>query len=241
MPDSAKAFETLELLYEGEVITFAVVRSHRRKTCSVVIDAQGVYIVASPHQDLTSISRAIVPKLSAIAEREARYTNVQGSPRRKMQFVNGESLRLLGRPYLLRVLTGEKTSVEMRGTRVFVTALNSTETRSALERWFRTEADRVFAERVPLWAHRLGVTPGRILSRSQRTRWGSCDPRGNLRLNWRLVMAPMSLVDYVIAHELAHLRAPDHSAEFWAALRAVMPDYQIRKENLDRFGAQFDL
>ena len=241
MPDSVKAFETLEVQYQGEVITFAVVRSNRRKTCSVVIDAQGIYIAASAHQDLASIGQAILPKLPAVLEREARYKDMQGAYKRERQFVSGESLRLLGRPYLLRVVAGENATVELRGTRVFVTASTSTEIRSVLEKWFRTQADRVFSDRVPLWAHRLGVTPGRVLSRSQRTRWGSCDPAGNLRLNWRLVMAPMSLIDYVIAHELAHLRAPDHSSEFWAALRAVMPDYQTRKERLDRSGVQFDL
>ena len=239
MPDSVRAFETLEVQYEGEVITFAVVRSRRRKTCSVIIDAQGVYIAASAHQDLVSIGQAIIPKLPAVLDREARYKDVQGAYER--QFVSGESLRLLGRPYLLRVVAGENATVEMRGTRVFVTASNSAEIRTVLERWFRAEADSVFSERVPLWAHRLGVTPGRILLRSQRTRWGSCDVAGNLRLNWRLVMAPMSLIDYVIAHELAHLRAPDHSQEFWSVLRAVMPDYQLRKRRLDRSGVQFDL
>lgn len=241
MPDSGRTFETLDLPYAGETITFAVLRSARRKTCSVVIDARGVYIAAPTAQNLSSIAEALAPKLPAILKREARFRAVQGRPTRERQCVNGESLRLLGRPYLLRIVNGQHSGVEVRGTRVFVTAPNRPGVKLALEEWFREQARAIFTERVAYWAQRLGVTPGRVLLRSQKTRWGSCDAAGNLRLNWRLVMAPMSLIDYVIAHELAHLHAPDHSQKFWSVLRAVMPDYQLRRESLNRSGSQFSL
>lgn len=240
MPDSARTFETLELPYQNEVVTFAVLRSARRKTCSVVIDGRGIHIAAPAHQDLTSIRAALLPKLTAILERDARYREVQGPPGRQRQFVSGESLRLLGRPYLLRVATGEERSVELRGTRVFVVAPDAPGVREALEAWYAAEAAKVFAARVSLWAKRLGVTPGNILVRSQKARWGSCDAAGNLRLNWRLVMAPISLIDYVIAHELTHLRSADHSAQFWTHLRSVMPDYLERKGRLARNGPLYE-
>ncbi len=75
-----------------------------------------------------------------------------------------------------------------------------------------------------------------VLIRDQRKRWGSADAKGVLRFNWRVVQAPMRLVDYVVAHELVHLRYPDHTRAFWAALGEVMSDYEERREALRRFG-----
>ncbi len=239
MPVSAKSFETLELLHAGEIITFAVVRSARRKSCSVVIDARGVHIAAPEAQDLASIREALIPKLPLLLERNALYGEMLGPPRRKRQFVSGESLRLVGRPYLLRVVAGQDHPVEMHGIHIVVSAADAVGVRQTLEAWYSQEAASVFAERVPLWAKRLGVTPGRILIRPQKQRWGSCDAWGNLRLNCRLVMAPMSLIDYVIAHELTHLRSADHSPQFWTHLRAVMPDYLERKAQLAQVGSTY--
>ncbi|CAM3556825.1 M48 family metallopeptidase [Deinococcus frigens] len=240
MPDSVKTFETLELLHEGEIITFAVIRSVRRKSCSVVIDARGVHIAAPEALNLDSIREVLIPKLPLLLERNALYQDMLGPPKRERQFVSGESLRLVGRPYLLRVVSGKDHPVKIQGIYVVVGAAAAVGVREALEAWYSKEATSVFVERVPLWARRLGVTPGRILIRSQKRRWGSCDALGNLRLNWRLVMAPMSLIDYVIAHELTHLRSADHSPQFWTHLRAVMPDYLERKAQLAHFGSMYD-
>ncbi|WP_309859018.1 SprT family zinc-dependent metalloprotease [Deinococcus soli (ex Cha et al. 2016)] len=241
VPDSAKTFESVQLQHAGETLTFAVLRSVQRKTCAVVLDGRGVYVAAPMSQPLPSIAEALAPKLPVILERDSRFRALQGRPTRPRQFVSGESLRLLGRPYLLRVVDGDQCGVELRGTRVFVTARDRYDVQAALEEWFKEKAIAIFTERVAYWAQRLGVTHGEVLLRSQKTRWGSCDRSGNLRLNWRLVMAPMSLIDYVLAHELAHLRVPDHSPAFWSVLRGVMPDYQARRSQLDRDGAQFTL
>jgi predicted metal-dependent hydrolase len=75
-----------------------------------------------------------------------------------------------------------------------------------------------------------------VLIRDQRKRWGSADAKGIVRLNWRIIQAPPRLIDYVVAHELAHLRYPDHTRGFWADLGAVMPDYEERREALRRLG-----
>nr|WP_277356842.1 M48 family metallopeptidase [Brucella melitensis] len=83
-------------------------------------------------------------------------------------------------------------------------------------------------------------TPGRSgVDNDQSKRWGSCDARGRIRLNWRLAMAPMPLVDYVIAHEACHILEHNHSRRFWRSLEAIMPDYEDRLRRLDRMGHQF--
>jgi predicted metal-dependent hydrolase len=87
-----------------------------------------------------------------------------------------------------------------------------------------------------LWAGAIGLEPASVLIREQQKRWGSADAQGNVRFNWRVIQAPTRLVDYVVAHELIHLRHPNHPAEFWADLGRVMSDYEERREALRCLG-----
>src|SRR5207244_11750703 len=90
--------------------------------------------------------------------------------------------------------------------------------RQALVFWYRDHASRRLAELVDSWAAKLRVEPPSLLVREQRKRWGSCDVRGRLRFNWRVIQAPRRLVDYLVAHALVHLEHRGHSQRFWAAL-----------------------
>jgi hypothetical protein len=96
---------------------------------------------------------------------------------------------------------------------------------------------RANARSCPLWSKKLGTVPPAVLIRDQRRRWASCDPMGKLRFNWRIIQAPMRLVEYVVAHELVHLTHRQHTAEFWAVLGKVIPDYEARREALRGIGA----
>jgi len=94
--------------------------------------------------------------------------------------------------------------------------------------WLRAEARRVIVARVAELAERHRFRYGRIFVRAQRTRWGSCSSRGNLSFNFRLILVPPEILDYVILHELAHLRVPNHSARFWRLVETLCPDYRSR-------------
>lgn len=107
---------------------------------------------------------------------------------------------------------------------------------AAVADWYRAHARARLPKRVALWSTKLGVEPSAVLVRKQRKRWASCDDHGVLRFNWRVIQAPMRLVDYVVAHELVHLRHRDHTKAFWARLGAAMPDYEPRKDELRRLG-----
>ena len=106
----------------------------------------------------------------------------------------------------------------------------------ALEGWYRHRAAARLAERVNHWAHAGGREPQRVLIRGQRRRWGSCSADGTLRFNWRIVQLEPSLIDYVVVHELAHLRHRNHSARFWAEVARVLPDYRLRRRLLKDAG-----
>ncbi len=104
------------------------------------------------------------------------------------------------------------------------------------EKWYRGQAYKIISERVQWYAEKHGFVYKHIKITSARTRWGSCNSKGTLSFTWRLVMAPMSVINYVVVHELVHLKAPNHSKEYWSKVRLIMPDYQSRIDWLDRYG-----
>ncbi len=114
--------------------------------------------------------------------------------------------------------------------------------RGALAGWYRAHAETWLPERVEVWSRKFQITPPTVLVRDQRRRWGSCNRAGELRLNWRIIQAPMSLVDYVVAHELGHVVRGDdgHSPAFWAQLGRVMPDYDTRRDALRALGPSLE-
>lgn len=116
---------------------------------------------------------------------------------------------------------------------VVSTTLTLDTPRALLEAWYRREARRRLPERLAGYARRLNVRPRQISIRSQRTRWGSCSSYGTICLNWRLLLLPSELSDYILVHELCHLRHLDHSTRFWALVETVIPDYQARERRIE--------
>jgi len=109
---------------------------------------------------------------------------------------------------------------------------------AALETWYRRQGRRVFAERVAYWNAQFGFKFGRIAIRDQKSRWGSCSRQGNLNFNWRLLLAPLAVLDYIVIHELAHLKEGNHSPRFWALVAAKCPDYRRHRDWLRQHGPE---
>ena len=110
--------------------------------------------------------------------------------------------------------------------------------RGILEAWYRRQGKQVFAERVAHWNAQTGFKYGRIAIRDQKSRWGSCSRQGNLNFNWRLLLAPLDVLDYIVIHELAHLREGNHSARFWALVAERCPEYRVQRDWLRRHGPE---
>ena len=103
---------------------------------------------------------------------------------------------------------------------------------------YRKKAKLVFRERADYFASSMGLSFNRIAIREQRTRWGSCSSKKNLNFNWKLLLAPPQVLDYVVVHELCHLKQMNHSKAFWTEVEAVLPDYKERKRWLRENGAE---
>ena len=109
----------------------------------------------------------------------------------------------------------------------------------SLRVWLSRRAEALINERLAHYAPPMGLKarPGEM--REWRRRWGECHPDGHLRFNWRLIMLPPSIIDYVVVHELAHLLAPGHNPRFWGVVAAILPDYKARRQWLNRYGTPF--
>jgi predicted metal-dependent hydrolase len=164
-------------------------------------------------------------------------------PRPPREFVNGETFHFLGRQHRLRICSGAaEDRVQLEGEFLQVAArsrraLPRVEIRARLISWFAQQAQDFLAKRVERWTPKVGSRQKlRVLIASQSRRWASCGKGGVLRFNWRLMSAPVSLIDYVVVHELCHLRHPNHSPAFWAELTRLMPDRMVREAKLGAVG-----
>jgi len=107
------------------------------------------------------------------------------------------------------------------------------------KQWLQTEGTARFQQKIAFWAAKMNVTYGRVTIRDQKTRWGSCSSQGNLNFNWRLLLMPEDVMEYVVVHELAHRREMNHSAAFWNIVEIYLPDYRTRRQWLKENGNRY--
>lgn len=223
----------------GASIPFSVRRSERH-TLRIAVTPEGEIVVCAPNEahDADIVSR--VRKRGAwIVRQQVRFDRWRPrTPPR--QYESGETHLLLGRPYRLLKQAGPTIGVRLDGDRIILTLPHDKGLvfrRTIIQHWYQLHAHRVFPERLtavlPPFA-RQGVERPRLVVREMTHRWGSFTAKGALVLNLELVRASPSLIDYVIAHELAHALHPNHGAGWEDLLTRVLPDWRVRKEELER-------
>jgi predicted metal-dependent hydrolase len=233
------------LNFGGEVIRFVIERTARRKTVALSVGHEGVRVLAPSDLDDARVLSIVRGKAAWILRKQDTYREL-GGPSPVREFVSGETFHYLGRAHRLKVVEDScavVTRVIARGSLLVAPvlpnagpAIRRAAIRNGLRLWYRGHAMVQFPERAKMIACRLDVPLPVIRIVDQSKRWGSCDAKGRLRLNWRLVMAPMSLIDYVIAHEACHVIEHNHSRRFWRELETIMPDYEVRVRQLDKLG-----
>jgi len=150
------------------------------------------------------------------------------------EFVNGEVFSYLARNYRLKINHGAYQPAKLINGRLLVTIPKDADSlniiRNAIIRWYRARAIERLREKCVRYSQLVGKTPKSVNIKTFKARWGSCSIDGKLLFNWKIMMAPNRIVDYVVAHELCHLLHHDHSPLFWKAVERVMPDYAECKE-----------
>ena len=168
-----------------------------------------------------------------------QLTNFQRySPRTPArQFLSGETHLYLGRQYRLKVIEGEPTSVKMNRGHLMMSMPGTSDpdrVKALLHRWYLDHARQVFSDVLDEWLLRFkGHQRPRLIVRAMQSRWGSLSQAGTMTLNANLVRAPRACIEYVVAHEICHLKHRDHDASFFRLLGQVMPDWEKRKQRLE--------
>jgi predicted metal-dependent hydrolase len=253
---------TRELSLDGQRIAFQLTRV-RRRSIGFVVAADGLTVRAPKWVALRDIDAAVREKqrwiLARLAEQRERAARLAAS---RVVWRDGATIDYLGRPLTIVIAangeTGDGETALMTSPAAGDTVLGRTESagaasaprlrvalppdagetqiRDAVQSWLQREASRVFAERAAHFAALLGVRVKRLSLSSAATRWGSANANGSVRLHWRLIQHPLATIDYVVAHELAHLREMNHSARFWNVVRSVVPDYEEARARLRKEG-----
>jgi hypothetical protein len=172
-----------------------------------------------------------------VARRLAERRAIQKMSKPK-SFVSGEEFLFLGKAYPLRLGTtnGKVSALSFCSRGFTLRETHGTKAKSLFVRWYKTKAWEKITEKVLDFSKRLDVIPQGIRLMTARTQWGSCTPDNRLSFNWKLVMAKDAFIEYVVAHELLHIKEKSHSPRFWDALESFMPDYKERKAWLDENG-----
>ena len=218
----------------------AIIRT-KRKTIAIVVQTDGRVVVRAPLKANKKQIEAFVASKIAWIEKHRTRIQQAAPPKPPRQFAEGETFLYLGKSYPLAInpllpegFTWTNSGFHLRqdlhpgAADLFV-------------RWYQHKARQVFTERVSWYARRYQFQPAKIRITSARTRWGSCSSRGTLSFTWRLVMAPIEIIDYVVVHELAHLLERNHGPNFWREVEKIVPDYKQKREWLKQNGHRLNL
>lgn len=237
------------IVFGTSSIHFLVITSPRRKKAGIAVyPDKTVELVVPPNTSQEKAREIIRKKAGWIFEQLEWFdhlTNIDASK----EYVGGETFLYLGRQYRLKIIcNGSGPAVRLRGGYFEVTIPEVTANkdqdevvRKALWSWYRHHALLKVGNIIEKFTKRMGIEAPQYSVKHQLKRWGSCTKDGHININIRIAMAPSSQFEYVVAHELCHLRYKDHSSDFWYYLRRIMPDYEIRKDQLLKDGWKYAL
>jgi predicted metal-dependent hydrolase len=229
----------------GEHVVGYALRRARRSSIGFVVSAEGLQVNAPRWVSLQNIDSAVQAKsgwiLRKLQEQRDRARRVESA---RIEWRDGTSLPFLGETVILvldprvagAVLNADAQALPGVPRLVLHVGLPQTaepeQIRDVVQSWLQRQALRIFTDRCKHFAETLNVRMTRLSLSAAQTRWGSASADGSIRLNWRLVHFGLQVIDYVVAHELAHLREMNHSAAFWDVVRSVVPDYEMLRNTL---------
>jgi predicted metal-dependent hydrolase len=226
------------LALEGKLVSYTIKRSLRRRAISILVDEEGLRVGAPWDATHSAIERLLRTHAHWVLRKLDEWQVKRAPPRR---WTDGEPLMLLGQPLKLKLVPGA-AGVELIGPelRVGIPVGPYVAVSRLVQQWLHAQALDCYRQRVEHYRRALGIAvePQVHLS-TARTRWGTCHASGRIHLNWRLVQMPLRLVDYVVAHEVAHLVEMNHSQRFWRAVARMVPDYAARRKELRHDGHRY--
>lgn len=223
-------------------LTYHVAYQKNRKTLQLkILSSTHLEIIAPNNLPKASIEKVLYKKCNWIVKQITHLKVMKENPINK-SIVHGATVLYLGQPYTL-VFTDSlsiKPTIHLEDHQIVISLTNTPEAARMVEpilkQWYVENACSILSEKTTLWATQIHVQPQRITIKEQKTRWGSCSSKGNINYNWRIVMAPPEVIDYLVIHELCHLLVPNHSALFWQAVSTFSPNCKTHRTWLQTNG-----
>ncbi|PGT15171.1 M48 family metallopeptidase [Bacillus cereus] len=226
--------------YGTTAIEYDIEYADDKKDISIIIEwMESTRLIVPTGITDEQIEEIVRKKAPTIFQKLKEVNEITERPFPK-EFVSGEKFAYLGRSYRLKVYKEEglqKVQLKFVRGKFIATVpvgIDEAEKRQQLlelfKTWYLEHGKAKVRSRLKLYCAKMGVTPNDVQLKEQRMRWGTCTLEGNIYLNWRIIMSPMSIIDYVLVHELAHLRYMNHSNDYWNFVHSILPNYEQRKE-----------
>jgi len=212
----------------------------RRRTIALIIQPDGTLTVRAPlRMSDVHIQEFVQNHGEWICEKQAQVKASPPPP--KKHFVDGETYLYLGKEYPLTIVAHQRPALTFSSHKFQLGNPDPSKAREVFIRWYKAQALRVISGRVAFQAKQNNFSYRRIRISSARTRWGSCSINGTLSFTWRLVLAPMEVLDYVVVHELVHTLIKNHSTRFWQKVAEILPEYKTHTHWLKQNGKYLTL
>lgn len=209
-------------------ITPKIIRSHKRRTLSISVNSDAVLVARAPlfMSDIKILK--FLTEHTAWIEKAVMERQKVNAEIPKKQFIHGEEFLYLGVSYPLKVVSELKRPLEFDNG-FFLHLHHQERGKLIFERWYKTEAKKIFLGRIDFYAKIMGVKFCGLKVTNPIRQWGCCNSKDSISLNWKLIMAPLHVLDYVVIHELAHIIHKNHSKRFWAKVGKFDPEYKSNK------------
>jgi len=227
-----------------EDFRYDIVRSrHRRRTIAITIERDGRVVVRAPAKTARdTLHQFVQEKKPWISKKllQIRQERTDAYPR---AFVSGETFFYLGDRYPLKVTYNLRGAppIAFIGGEFQLNERFKGNRKALFVAWYKIQAETLIRQRIDRYREVMDIPSVQIRITSAKYQWGGCSSRDRITFSWRIVLAPLPMVDYVVVHELAHLRERNHSSNFWKIVEAILPDYRVRRQWLREHGYLLDV
>ena len=217
-----------------------IIRSTRKKTMHIVIERDGSVSAQVPESIDDDKILAILKTKEYEIHKKLTYRRELNNQQIERQYLSGQSFMYLGKNYNLQIVDGQKKGLILKEGK-FLLNSKIENPREAFIKFYKQHCEHKLKERIKLFEGVVKILPTSLSIRELPTRWASCTPDKKIYFNWRCIMAPLPVFDYLIVHELVHLEFPNHSRQFWDKVSLICPEYEAHERWLKRNGIRMTL